>query len=218
MPASRSAFSKSSGRHRVRAAADLAAPPDSRAHRRPARCGHAGVPARSRPVAASGCHHGGDEPSFQRPEVDVADSGSERHDELGTMASAVDVFRRSMIEARSMRETQEASEHQTELEAGPAAPDGRPLRGRRQERGRRSRAGDHRHAACGRRNHDKVTAFAARRRRGSRLRRGVRQRQRGCRRDRRGWRPLRRRSAVRSPIPARSPTTPWSRSDRPPKW
>ncbi len=49
-------------------------------------------------------------------EIDVTIPGRERHDELGTMASAVDVFRRSMIEARSMRETQEASKHQTELE------------------------------------------------------------------------------------------------------
>jgi methyl-accepting chemotaxis protein len=49
-------------------------------------------------------------------EIDVTIPGSERRDELGTMASAVDVFRRSMIEARSMRETQEASKEQTELE------------------------------------------------------------------------------------------------------
>ncbi len=49
-------------------------------------------------------------------EIDVTIPGSERSDELGTMASAVDVFRRSMIEARSMRETQETSKQQTELE------------------------------------------------------------------------------------------------------
>jgi methyl-accepting chemotaxis protein len=49
-------------------------------------------------------------------EIDVTIPGSERRDELGTMASAVDVFRRSMIEARAMREAQEASKHQTELE------------------------------------------------------------------------------------------------------
>jgi methyl-accepting chemotaxis protein len=49
-------------------------------------------------------------------EIDVTIPGSERRDELGTMASAVDVFRRSMIEARGMREAQEASKHQTELE------------------------------------------------------------------------------------------------------
>ena len=49
-------------------------------------------------------------------EIDVTIPGSERRDELGTMAGAVDVFRRSMIEARSMRETQEASKQQTELE------------------------------------------------------------------------------------------------------
>jgi methyl-accepting chemotaxis protein len=49
-------------------------------------------------------------------EIDVTIPGSERRDELGTMAGAVDVFRRGMIEARSMRETQEASKQQTELE------------------------------------------------------------------------------------------------------
>jgi methyl-accepting chemotaxis protein len=49
-------------------------------------------------------------------EIDVTIPGSERRDELGTMAAAVDVFRRSMIEARSMREAQEASKQQAELE------------------------------------------------------------------------------------------------------
>ena len=49
-------------------------------------------------------------------EIDVTIPGSERRDELGTMAAAVDVFRRSMIESRGMREAQEASKQQTELE------------------------------------------------------------------------------------------------------
>ena len=49
-------------------------------------------------------------------EIDVTIPGSERRDELGTMAAAVDVFRRSMIESRSMRETQEATKQQTEHE------------------------------------------------------------------------------------------------------
>ena len=49
-------------------------------------------------------------------EINVTIPGSERHDELGTMAGAVDVFRRSMIEARGMREAQEASKQQSELE------------------------------------------------------------------------------------------------------
>jgi methyl-accepting chemotaxis protein len=49
-------------------------------------------------------------------EIDVKIPGSERRDELGTMAAAVDVFRRSMIESRSMRETQEASKQQAERE------------------------------------------------------------------------------------------------------
>jgi methyl-accepting chemotaxis protein len=42
--------------------------------------------------------------------------GSERRDELGTMAMAVDVFRRSMIEAGAMRAAQEAAKQQAELE------------------------------------------------------------------------------------------------------
>ena len=49
-------------------------------------------------------------------EIDVTIPGSERRDELGTMAGAVEMFRRSMIEARGMREAQEASKHQTERE------------------------------------------------------------------------------------------------------
>ena len=49
-------------------------------------------------------------------EIDVTIPGSERRDELGTMAAAVDVFRRSMIEARGMRDAQEASKQQAELE------------------------------------------------------------------------------------------------------
>jgi methyl-accepting chemotaxis protein len=42
-------------------------------------------------------------------DLDVAIPGSERRDELGTMALAVDVFRRNMMEARSLREQQEAA-------------------------------------------------------------------------------------------------------------
>src|SRR5439155_21058031 len=42
--------------------------------------------------------------------------GGARKDELGTMAGAVDVFRRSMIEARTMREAQEAAKQEAELE------------------------------------------------------------------------------------------------------
>jgi methyl-accepting chemotaxis protein len=49
-------------------------------------------------------------------DTEVAIPGSERHDELGTMAVAVDVFRCSMIEARQMRDAQEASKRQIEIE------------------------------------------------------------------------------------------------------
>src|SRR5216683_984491 len=49
-------------------------------------------------------------------DTDVTIPGGERKDELGTMAVAVDVFRRGMIEARTLREAQEAAKQQTELE------------------------------------------------------------------------------------------------------
>ena len=49
-------------------------------------------------------------------DIEVAIPGGDRKDELGTMAVAVDVFRRNMIEARTMRDAQEAAKQQTELE------------------------------------------------------------------------------------------------------
>jgi methyl-accepting chemotaxis protein len=49
-------------------------------------------------------------------DTDVTIPGGARGDELGTMAQAVDVFRRNMIEAGTMREAQEAAKHQSELE------------------------------------------------------------------------------------------------------
>jgi methyl-accepting chemotaxis protein len=49
-------------------------------------------------------------------DIEVTIPGGERKDELGTMAVAVDVFRRSMIEAGTMREAQEAAKQQGELE------------------------------------------------------------------------------------------------------
>jgi methyl-accepting chemotaxis protein len=49
-------------------------------------------------------------------DTDVAIPGGNRKDELGSMAGAVDVFRRNMIEARTLREAQEAAKQQTELE------------------------------------------------------------------------------------------------------
>jgi methyl-accepting chemotaxis protein len=49
-------------------------------------------------------------------DTDVSIPGGDRKDELGTMAGAVDVFRRNMIEARLLREEQEAAKQQSELE------------------------------------------------------------------------------------------------------
>jgi methyl-accepting chemotaxis protein len=49
-------------------------------------------------------------------DTDLTIPGGERKDELGTMALAVDVFRRNMIEARALRETQEAAKAQAEIE------------------------------------------------------------------------------------------------------
>ena len=49
-------------------------------------------------------------------DTDVSIPGGDRNDELGTMAGAVDVFRRNMIEANTMREAQDATKAQAELE------------------------------------------------------------------------------------------------------
>jgi methyl-accepting chemotaxis protein len=49
-------------------------------------------------------------------DTSVTIPGSDRKDELGTMAATVDVFRRNMIEANSLRGAQEAAKQQTELE------------------------------------------------------------------------------------------------------
>ena len=120
-------------------------------------------------------------------EIDVTIPGSERRDELGTMAAAVDVFRRSMIEARGMRDAQEASKQQAEIEKKSLqAADGQSFRGRRQERGRDRRQGGVGDAARRRRNHlQRQRHLGTGCRRGSRLRGGLRQRQHGSCRDRR---------------------------------
>ena len=49
-------------------------------------------------------------------DTDVTIPGGDRTDELGTMAGAVDVFRRNMIESRQLRDQQEAAKKQSELE------------------------------------------------------------------------------------------------------
>jgi methyl-accepting chemotaxis protein len=49
-------------------------------------------------------------------ETDVKIPGADRKDELGTMAATVDVFRRNMLEANSLREAQEAAKAQSEVE------------------------------------------------------------------------------------------------------
>lgn len=49
-------------------------------------------------------------------DTEVTIPGSERRDELGTMAKAVDVFRRNMIEAGTLREAQETDKQRAELE------------------------------------------------------------------------------------------------------
>jgi methyl-accepting chemotaxis protein len=49
-------------------------------------------------------------------DTEVTIPGKDRHDELGTMAAAVDTFRQNMIETQVMREEQEALKQQAELE------------------------------------------------------------------------------------------------------
>jgi methyl-accepting chemotaxis protein len=49
-------------------------------------------------------------------DTDVTIPGFDRKDELGTIAGAVDVFRRNAIEAHALREEQEAAKRESELE------------------------------------------------------------------------------------------------------
>jgi methyl-accepting chemotaxis protein len=49
-------------------------------------------------------------------ETEVTIPGGDRKDELGTMAATVDVFRRNMIEALTLRKAQEAAKQQADLE------------------------------------------------------------------------------------------------------
>jgi methyl-accepting chemotaxis protein len=49
-------------------------------------------------------------------DTDVTIPGGDRNDELGTMAVAVDVFRRNMIESRQLREEQEEAKRHSEAE------------------------------------------------------------------------------------------------------
>ena len=49
-------------------------------------------------------------------DMEVAIPGGERRDELGTMAQAVDVFRRNILEAHALREAQETAKQQAEIE------------------------------------------------------------------------------------------------------
>jgi len=53
---------------------------------------------------------------LSRGETGLTIPGSNRKDELGSMAAAVDVFRRNMIEAATLREQQEAAKQETEVE------------------------------------------------------------------------------------------------------
>jgi HAMP domain-containing protein len=118
-------------------------------------------------------------------DTDVTIPGGDRKDELGTMAKAVDVFRRH---DRGPHAARSAGGHET---AGPArkesvaAPNGRPLRSRCQNRGRRRREGDPGHAARRGRDHTKRQRhLGAGRGRGGRIRRGIGQRRHGRRRHR----------------------------------
>ena len=49
-------------------------------------------------------------------DTDVVIPGGDRKDELGTMAQAVDVFRRNIAETRSLRDAQEADKQRAEVE------------------------------------------------------------------------------------------------------
>ena len=153
-------------------------------------------------------------------DTSVTIPGSDRKDELGSMAATVDVFRRNMIEANSLRGAQEAAKQQTELEKKALQ---RQMADRFEadvksvvtavaqatkdmQRMWRMRSQPVSTAPHSRRpqpqQHQKKRPPAStplpRRQKNSRLPSP--------------------RSAARSPIPATSPMAPWSRQGRPPKW
>ncbi len=153
-------------------------------------------------------------------DTDVTIPGGDRKDELGTMAVAVDVFRRNMIEASTLREAQEAAKQQAELEKKAL----QRQMADRFEADVKSVVG-----AVAQGDRRTCSASPARSRPASTApRSGPRPRRRPPKRHRpasarwppppKSW-PLRSpRSAARSPIPAASPIAPWSRPGKPPKW
>ena len=143
-------------------------------------------------------------------DTDVTIPGADRKDELGTMAATVDVFRRNMIEANSLREAQEAAKQQAEVEK-------KALQRQMADRFEadvksvvaRGRAGDPGHAARRQRDHRPASTAprSAPRPRPPPPKKHPPASTRSPPRPR-NW-PLRwPRSAARSPIPATSPTAP----------
>jgi methyl-accepting chemotaxis protein len=147
-----------------------------------------------------------------RGETGIAIPGSERRDEVGSMAAAVDVFRRSMIEANSLRRRR------------------RPKSSARKPRRRRcsarwptaSKPTSRAWSAPSRRQRRTCSAWPARSRPASTappnapqpLRQLPRKHRPASARwpqQRKRRHPRSARSAARSPIPQKSPTTPWRR-------
>ena len=152
-------------------------------------------------------------------DTDVTIPGGDRKDELGTMAGAVDVFRRNMIEARTLREAQEAAKQQAEMEK-------KALQRQMADRfeadvksvvGAVAQATEDMQRVAAR----SPQASTARRSRPRPLRRPPKKPQPVSTRSPpppKNW-PLRwPRSAARSPIPATSPMPPWPRPAKPRKW
>ena len=119
-------------------------------------------------------------------DTEVTIPGGDRKDELGTMAVAVDVFRRSMMEAGAMRAAQEAAKQQAEAEkkalqrqmADRFEADVKSVVSAVAKR-------DQGHAARRRRDHgQRQRHLGAGHRRGGCFRRGIGQRQHGRRRHR----------------------------------
>ena len=152
-------------------------------------------------------------------DTEVAIPGGDRKDELGTMAVAVDVFRRSMMEAGAMRTAQEAAKQQAEAEKKALQ---RQMADRfeadvksvvssvaKATKDMQRVAGEITASVNG--TSERATAAAA-------ASEEARPASTPSPPPPRNWRLPWPRSAARSRIPAASPTTPWSRPDRPPKW
>jgi methyl-accepting chemotaxis protein len=139
-------------------------------------------------------------------DTDVAIPGGDRKDELGIMAGAVDVFRRNMLEAGTLREAQEAAKQQAEMEK-------KALQRQMADRFEADVKGVVSAVAKATQDMQRVAREITTSVSGTSARAAA-----AAAASEEASASVNTVAAVRSPTPAASPTTPWSRPGKPPRW